>query len=345
MIEQLEALQGQALAELERAADEGQLDAWRVAYLGKKGGLTGLLRGLGSLPPDQRPAAGAAANTAKLVLEAALEARRTALEETARQRARFAERIDVTLPGRCPDLGYLHPTIRIMREMVDVFKEMGFQVAEGPEVEWDYYNFEKLNIPKDHPARDMWSTFYLANAQRPGEMLLRTHTSPNQVRVMERLRPPVRFVVPGKCYRYEAIDASHEAMFYQLEGFAVDETITMADLKGVLTTFARQMFGQDSRVRFRCDYFPFVEPGVEVSIDCHVCRGAGCRLCKGTGWLEILGAGMIHPKVLEAVGYDPGRYSGFAFGMGLERVAMLKYGIDDIRLFYGNDVRFLHQMA
>ncbi|MCL4535255.1 MAG: phenylalanine--tRNA ligase subunit alpha [Bacteroidetes bacterium] len=345
MIDQLEALQRRALDELDRAGDETALDAWRIAYLGKKGALTAVLRGLGSLPPEERPAVGAAANAAKERLEGALADRRAALEEAARAKARAGERLDVTLPGRRPDLGYLHPTMRIMREMVDVFVGMGFQVAEGPEVEWDYYNFEKLNIPRDHPARDMWSTFYVANAQRPGEMLLRTHTSPNQVRVMERLRPPVRFVVPGKCYRYEAIDASHEAMFYQLEGFAVDETITMADLKGVLTTFARQIFGQDSKVRFRCDYFPFVEPGVEVSIDCHVCRGSGCRLCKGTGWLEILGAGMIHPKVLEGVGYDPGKVSGFAFGMGLERVAMLKYGIDDIRLFYGNDVRFLHQIT
>ncbi len=344
MIDQIEALQRRAIAELESAADEKQLEAWRVSYLGKKGALTSLLRGLGSLPAEQRPAAGAAANATKAALEAALEARRAALEAEARAKAKTAERIDVTLPGRRPTLGHLHPTTRIMREMVGVFEDMGFQVAEGPEVEWDVYNFEKLNMPKDHPARDMWSTFYVAGSAGPGEMLLRTHTSPNQVRVMERLRPPVRFVVPGKCYRYEAIDASHEAMFYQLEGFAVDETVTMADLKGVLTTFARRMFGRERKVRFRCDYFPFVEPGAEVSIDCHLCKGEGCRLCKGTGWLEILGAGMIHPKVLEAVGYDPGQVSGFAFGMGLERVAMLKYGIDDIRLFYGNDVRFLHQL-
>jgi len=212
-------------------------------------------------------------------------------------------------------------------------------VAEGPEVESDYYNFEAMNIPADHPARDMWDTFYV----RPPDVLLRTHTSPNQVRVMERTEPPVRVVVPGRCYRYEAQDASHEWMFYQVEGLAVDVGLTMADLKGVLVEFARQMFWPDVQCRFRCDYFPFVEPGMDMSITCHVCRGGGCRVCKGTGWIELLGAGMVHPSVLRGGGYDPERVSGFAFGMGPERIAMVKYGIDDIRLFYGNDLRFLEQ--
>jgi phenylalanyl-tRNA synthetase alpha chain len=220
---------------------------------------------------------------------------------------------------------------------------MGFQVVEGPEVEWDYYNFEALNIPANHPARDMWDTFYVDADHRVGQMLLRTHTSPNQVRVMEKSRPPVRVVVPGKCYRYEAVDASHEAMFYQVEGLAVDEGITLADLKGVLTNFAHHLFGRDRKVRFRCDYFPFVEPGAEMAVQCWVCQGAGCRLCKQSGWIEIMGAGMVHPRVLERVGYDPAVYTGFAFGMGPERVAMLRHGIDDIRLFYGNDLRFLRQ--
>jgi phenylalanyl-tRNA synthetase alpha chain len=240
-------------------------------------------------------------------------------------------------------MGQVHPVTRILDEILTAFVRMGFQIVEGPEVEWDYYNFEALNIPRDHPARDMWDTFYVASQARPGELLLRTHTSPNQVRVMEQTKPPVRVVVPGKVYRYEATDASHESMFYQVEGLAVDETITMADLKGTLTEFARAVFGKERRTRFRCEYFPFVEPGAEMSIDCFVCNGVGCRLCKGSGWIEILGAGMVHPKVLAGVGYDPDRYSGFAFGMGPERVAMLKYGIDDIRLFYGNDLRFLRQ--
>jgi phenylalanyl-tRNA synthetase alpha chain len=227
----------------------------------------------------------------------------------------------------------------VVEQIVAIFGGLGFQVAEGPEVELDYYNFAALNIPDEHPARDMWDTFYI----RPPEVVLRTHTSPNQVRVMERTQPPVRVVVPGRCYRYEAQDASHEWMFYQVEGLAVDVGLTMADLKGVLVAFARQMFWPDVECRFRCDYFPFVEPGLEMAIQCHVCRGRGCRVCKGGGWIELLGAGMVHPSVLRNVGYDPDKVSGFAFGMGPERIAMVKYGIDDIRLFYGNDLRFLEQ--
>lgn len=340
---QLDELEDTALSQLTDVSDLRDLEDWRVQYLGKKGLLTNILRAMGSVPAAERPALGQAANTAKANLERAMEAKREQLEEAARARALERGRIDVTLPGRPVVLGQVHPITRTLTEILDAFVSMGFQVVEGPEVEWDYYNFEALNIPKEHPARDMFDTFYIAQDDQPGEMLLRTHTSPNQVRVMERTRPPVRVVVPGKCYRYEATDATHESMFYQVEGLAVDENITMADLKGTLTSFAHILFGPDRKVRFRCDYFPFVEPGVEFAIDCFACRGLGCRLCKGTGWLEIMGAGMVHPRVLEGVGYDSTKYTGFAFGMGPERVAMLKYGIDDIRLFYGNDLRFLRQ--
>jgi phenylalanyl-tRNA synthetase alpha chain len=239
-------------------------------------------------------------------------------------------------------MGGLHPTTQMVRQICAAFSDMGFSVVEGPEVEWDYYNFEALNIPRDHPARDMWDTLWIdPEAERP--MLLRTHTSPMQVRVMEQTRPPVRVVVPGRCYRYEATDATHESIFYQVEGLVVDEGITFADLKGVLYEFAKKLFGSDRRVRFRCDYFPFVEPGVDMSIDCFVCKGEGCRLCSDTGWIEIMGAGMVHPDVLRRVDYDPEVYTGFAFGMGPERISMLKHGIDDIRLFYANDLRFLRQ--
>jgi phenylalanyl-tRNA synthetase alpha chain len=342
--ETLEELEQKSLAELAGIADLKDLDAWRVRVLGKKGELTQLLRAVGGLPPEERPAFGAAANRVKARVEAAHSERESALKEAAIADALTRERVDVTLPGRPPELGRLHPTTQVLREILAAFGAMGFQVVEGPEVEWDYYNFEALNIPKDHPARDMWDTLWInQDASKGRPMLLRTHTSPMQIRTMERQDPPVRVVVPGKCYRYEAVDASHESMFYQVEGLAVDRGITMADLKGTLFEFARRLFGQERRIRFRCDYFPFVEPGVDMSIDCPVCRGKGCRLCRETGWLEILGAGMVHPDVLARVGYDPKIYTGFAFGLGPERVAMIRYGIDDIRQFYANDLRFLKQ--
>lgn len=342
MIPQLEELEEQGLRDLSQAASAEAIEAWRVAYLGKKGRLTTLLRQVGSLSAEERPAVGQKANEVKTALEQGLAGRVDELRQQEAARAAEAERVDVTLPGRSPRLGQIHPTTRIVKEILDVFAAMGFQVAEGPEVELDYYNFEALNIPPDHPARDMWDTFYVANRGRFGEVLLRTHTSPNQVRVMERTRPPVRVVVPGRCFRYEATDATHESEFFQIEGLAVDKNLTMAEMKGVLTAFAHQIFGADRKVRFRCDYFPFVEPGVEMAVSCGNCGGEGCRLCH-EGWLEIMGAGMVHPRVLEGVGYDPREYSGFAFGMGPERIAILKYGIDDIRLFYANDLRFLRQ--
>jgi len=344
---ELEALEREGQAAIAAVAGVPELEQVRVQFLGRKGRLTAILRGVAGIPPAERPAVGARANTAKAALEAALEARRAHLEAAAREAAVARERVDVTLPGRPVGGGRLHPLTKILQEICAVFVEMGFQVVEGPEVEWDYYNFEALNIPEHHPARDMWDTFWVnpasAGTERP--MLLRTHTSPMQIRVMEATRPPVRVIVPGKCYRYEAVDASHESQFHQVEGLAVDTGITFAHLKGTLQRFARRVFGEERRVRFRCDYFPFVEPGVDMSIDCFVCQGAGCRLCKGTGWIEILGAGMVHPDVLARVGYDPSVYTGFAFGMGPARIAMLKHGIEDIRLFHGNDPRFLRQFA
>ena len=343
--ERVDALQSTALAELAHADSPEKLEAWRIAYLGRRGQLTRVLRGLGALAQEERRTTGAAANRAKSALEAALQSR---LESVNRSEAGGgADAIDVTLPGRPVEPGGLHPTTLIVREICDIFVSMGFQVVEGPEVEWDRYNFEMLNIPKDHPARDMWNTLWVDHTDEAGErpILLRTHTSPMQARTMEAQDPPVRVVVPGKCYRYEATDATHEWHFYQVEGLAVDQGITFADLKGTLFEFARRLFGAERRVRFRCDYFPFVEPGVDMSIDCFACSGGGCRICSETGWIEIMGAGMVHPKVLEGVGYDPAVYTGFAFGMGPERIAMLRYGIDDIRLFYSNDLRFLRQFA
>lgn len=347
MREQLEDVKSKGLRELGAVAEWRDIEEWRVRYLGRKGVLTTMLRSIGGLPADERPAAGSMANEVKKALDEALDEKEVALRQAELAKKLEQERVDVTLPGRPVQLGGLHPTTRMVREIVDVFVRMGFQVVEGPEVEWDYYNFEALNIPKDHPARDMWDTLWISpegsDAQRP--MLLRTHTSPMQARFMEKTQPPVRVVVPGKCYRFEATDATHEWMFYQVEGLAVDEGITFADLKGTLYEFAKQIFGAERKVRFRCDYFPFVEPGVDMSVDCFACQGAGCRLCKLSGWLEIMGAGMVHPKVLENVGYDPRKYTGFAFGLGPERIAMLKYGIEDIRLFYGDDLRFLKQFA
>lgn len=344
---QVEELKATALRELETIADTQGLEAWRIAYLGRRGQITQVLRGLGSLPADQRRQAGAAANAARQSLEEGLQDRERVLAEAAIEADLARDAIDVTLPGWPQPQGGLHPTTRMVREICNAFASMGFSVVEGPEIEWDTYNFEKLNIPKGHPARDMWATLWIDHTDEDGEhpMLLRTHTSPMQARIMESHEPPVRLVVPGRCYRYEATDPTHEWHFYQIEGLAVDEGITFANLKGTLFEFARRLFGEERKVRFRCDYFPFVEPGVDMSIDCFSCQGddANCRICRGSGWIEIMGAGMVHPRVLSGVGYDTEKYTGFAFGIGPERVAMLKYGIDDIRHFYTNDLRFLRQ--
>ena len=341
----LDELRDKALEELEAVDSLDELGKWRVEYLGRKGRLTNILRNLKDLPQEERQQVGGQANKLKTLLEGALSQTESKIKEGRVSSLVEAESIDVTRPGRPVSLGRLHPVTQVMREICDAFVAMGFQVVEGPEVEWERYNFELLNIPKEHPARDMFNTLWIDYQDEAGHhpMLLRTHTSPMQARTMERMRPPVRVIVPGKVYRYEATDATHEWHFHQVEGLAVDEGITLANLKGTLYEFARRIFGPQRRVRFRCDYFPFVEPGVDMSIDCFACEGAGCRVCKGTGWIEILGAGMVHPRVLEMVGYDSAKYTGFAFGLGPERIAMLKYGIDDIRLFYSNDLRFLRQ--
>ena len=345
--ESIDEIKRSAVAALDSLQTLDAVDQWRIAYLGRRGTLTNVLRGLSSLEVEERRVIGALANEAKSVLEERLEDRIRQINDAVLIRSASRDRLDVTLPGRPVSAGRLHPTTQIVREICDAFVAMGFGVVEGPEVEWDHYNFEMLNIPKGHPARDMWNTLWVDYDDPEGEstMLLRTHTSPMQARVMEGRQPPIRVVVPGKCYRYEATDATHEWHFYQVEGLAVGENITFSDLKGTLFEFARKMFGEDRQIRFRCDYFPFVEPGVDMSIDCFACSGDGenCRICRDSGWIEIMGAGMIHPKVLEGVGYDAEQYTGFAFGMGPERIAMLKYGIDDIRHFYTNDLRFLRQ--
>jgi len=331
-----------ALAWLDAATAIEETRVWYRDYLGDHGAVTALMKRIAGLPPEQRRAFGIAVNALKTELSSVLAARQASLEASALETRIESEGIDVTLPGRPVQRGFLHPTTRIIREICDIFGRMGFQTVEGPEVEYAKYNFDMLNIPPDHPARDVWDTFHVQSGE--GDVVLRTHTSPMQVRTMLGQQPPVRVVVPGRCYRYEATDATHLAMFLQVEGLAVDEGITLADLKGTLTEFARQMFGPERKTRFRCDYFPFVEPGVDFAIDCPQCSGKGCRLCKQSGWIELLGAGMVHPRVLEMVGYDTSKYTGFAFGMGPERLMLLKYGLNDIRDFYKNDIRWLRQM-
>ncbi|MBI2203096.1 MAG: phenylalanine--tRNA ligase subunit alpha [Candidatus Rokubacteria bacterium] len=326
----------EALAAARTGAD---LEQVRVRYLGRQGELTRLLRSLGSLPAAERPLVGAAANEAKRELEAAVDARRADTTAEERRRERAGARLDLTLPGRRPAAGSLHPLTRVHDEIVSIFAGLGFSIAEGPEIESDWFNFEALNIPPEHPARDMQDTFYLTES-----LLLRTHTSPVQIHYMKAERPPIRIIVPGRVYRRDA-DITHSPMFHQVEGLAVDRNVTMADLKGTLELFAREMFGPRSKIRFRPSFFPFTEPSAEVDVLCFLCGGDGCRVCKQSGWLEILGSGMVHPQVLRNVGYDPEEMTGWAFGMGIERVAMLKYGIDDIRLFFENDVRFLRQFA
>jgi phenylalanyl-tRNA synthetase alpha chain len=343
MLNQLKDLRAQALDDLNNVDSPNELELWRVRYLGKKGSLTQILRSLSALPIEERRDVGALANEVKRALEARLEDKRKSLEEALLASSGQSQAPDITLPGRPLPTGRLHPTTQTLKEVCDVFRNMGFQVVEGPDVEWDYYNFEALNIPAHHPARDMFATLWIDADAGEKARLLRTHTSPMQIRLMEKARPPIRAIVPGRAYRYEATDATHESMFYQVEGLAVDKGITLADLKGTLFDFCRCVFGDDRKVRFRCDYFPFVEPGVEVAISCLACEGSGCWLCGYSGWIELLGAGMVHPDVLTRAGIDPKAYSGFAFGIGTERIPMLRYGIDNIRLFYSNDLRFLRQ--
>jgi phenylalanyl-tRNA synthetase alpha chain len=337
--QQIDRIRDEALQELAAAQGLDAVQAVRLKYLGKKGELTKVLRGMGGLDPEERPRLGQLANEVRLLLENELDRRTAALAGQERQRQLAAEAVDVTLPGSPVAYGHRHPLTTVRRQIERIFVAMGFEVVEGPEVEWDYYNFEALNLPKDHPARDAQDSFYITD-----EMLLRTQTSPMQVRTMERLAPrlPVRIISPGKVYRRDD-DATHSPMFHQVEGLLVDRRCTLGDLKGVLLAFARQMFGPDREIRLRPDFFPFTEPSAQVDVSCINCGGGGCRVCSGTGWLEILGSGMVHPRVLANAGYDPEAAVGFAFGMGVERVAMLKYGINDLRLFFENDVRFLHQ--
>jgi len=326
-----------ALEDLDCAVSGPDLEQVRVKYLGKKGLLTQLLRSMVTLPPAERPVVGREANEAKVRIEAELDRRLGVALQDARRARLAADHVDFTLPGRRTESGGLHPLSRVLNEIVNVFVGLGFSVAEGPEVELDHYNFEALNIPKEHPARDMQDTFYISE-----DVLLRTHTSPVQIRTMLAQKPPVRIICPGTVYRRDA-DITHSPMFHQVEGLAVDRDISMGDLKGTLELFARELFGPESQIRFRPSFFPFTEPSAEVDVRCFLCKGSGCRVCKGSGWLEILGCGMVHPQVFRNVGYDPEGVTGWAFGMGVERVAMLKYGVDDIRLFFENDLRFLAQ--
>ena len=339
MLEELQALQDEALLALKAIGGSDTLEQWRLDYLGRSGKLTILLRTVGSLPAEQRPLAGRTGNEVKSTLEQGLAGKLEALEQAERQAEMQAEQVDVTLPGRPVQIGRLHLTTQILRQLFDIFEQMGFQVYDAPDVETDDMNFGLLNMPPYHPAREMWDTFWVND-----QVLLRTHTSPGQIRVMrERCPEPIRVILPGKCYRYEQVTARSEHQFYQVEGLAVGHNITMADLKGTMLNFARMFYGPDEEVRLRGSYFPFTEPSVEFDGLCILCHGEGCRVCKHSGWLELAGAGMVHPVVLRNGGYDPSIYSGFAFGFGVERPAMLKYDIDDIRYFYGNDMRFLEQ--
>ncbi|WP_066640337.1 phenylalanine--tRNA ligase subunit alpha [Desulfolucanica intricata] len=339
MEQKLRTIAEEALQAANTAESLEQLNDIRVKYLGKKGSLTQVLRGMGSLSAEERPRIGQVANEVRAQIEAALNEKVSAVKEKEKQIRIRAERIDITLPGRPVTLGKKHPLTAVTEEIQNIFLGLGFNIAEGPEIEHDYYNFEALNLPKDHPARDMQDTFFITD-----EVLLRTHTSPVQVHTMEKTAPnlPVKIIAPGKVYRRDD-DATHSPMFHQVEGLAIDRKITFSDLKGVLQIFAEEMFGEKTKTRFRPSYFPFTEPSAEVDISCVMCAGRGCRVCSHTGWLEVLGSGMVHPRVLEMSGYNSEEVTGFAFGMGVERIAMLKYGIDDLRLLFDNDLRFLEQ--
>ncbi len=336
MKEKLQKIKEDALLAI--GAENADLEQIRIQYLGKKGELTSVLRGMGALTPEERPVVGQIANEVRAVIETALKDKANAAKDAELVKRLVAEKIDVTLPSAAPTQGKLHPLTQVQRTIEDIFIGMGFSIAEGPEVEYDYYNFQALNIPENHPARDTQDTFYITE-----NILLRSQTSPVQVRTMEKQKPPIRIISPGRVYRSDAVDATHSPLFHQIEGLVVDKGITMGDLKGMLETFAKTLFGNDTRLRFRPHHFPFTEPSAEVDVSCFVCGGKGCRVCKNEGWIEILGAGMVHPFVLSNCGIDPKEYSGFAFGMGVERIAMKYYGIDDMRHLYENDTRFLGQ--
>ena len=336
MNEEIISIVERAIEEINALDDAKQLELLRVRMLGKKGALTQILRGMGQLPPGERPAFGQMVNTARDQLEAALAARAAFIERLMKDARLTDEAIDVTLPGKRGGAGSVHPTTLILNDMIEIFTGMGFTVVEGPEVELDHYNFELLNLPKHHPSRDAQDTFYVDE-----NIVLRTHTSPAQARVMTTTQPPIRIICPGRCYRADEADATHSPVFHQMEGLAIDEGISMGDLKGTLDTFARKLFGEGVTTRFRPSYFPFTEPSAEVDLTCAACMGAGCRMCKGTGWIEVLGSGMVNPKVLDMCGIDSSKYTGFAFGVGLDRLAVIKYGVPDMRYLFENDLRFL----
>lgn len=338
MKQRLEEIKSLALESVAAAADEKQIDEVRVKYLGKKGELTAILKQMGSLSPEERPVMGQLVNKAKAELEEAIAAASKLFKEKAAEERLKSETIDVTLPSKPATVGKLHPLNTVLNDMIDIFQSMGFDVVDGPEVETDFYNFEALNVPADHPARDMQDTFYLAE-----NLLLRTQTSAAQIRTMETRKPPIKIICPGRVYRADEVDATHSPVFHQIEGLVVDKNITMCDLKGVLEQFAHEIYGKDTDVKFRPSFFPFTEPSVEVDVTCSECKGKGCRVCKGSGWIEILGAGMVHPRVLKACGIDPEEYTGFAFGIGLDRLTTTRYKISDIRLLFENDLRFLKQ--
>jgi phenylalanyl-tRNA synthetase alpha chain len=336
--DELDKLKREFVSELKQISDSEALEVLRIKYMGKKGLVTLLLKGMGDLPPEERPAAGQAVNRLKEELTALLDNEERRIKAAERQRRLEAEIVDVTMPGKRPVIGKRHPLSIVRRQIEDIFIGMGFEIADGPEVEYDYYNFEALNIPKDHPSRDLQDTFYITD-----NIVLRTQTSPVQIRVMESHKPPIRIIAPGRVYRSDEVDATHSPIFHQMEGLVVDHGITMGDLKGVLDVFAKALYGEDTRTKFRPHYFPFTEPSAEVDVTCAWCHGQGCRICGYSGWIEVLGAGMVHPNVLRTVGINPDEYSGFAFGLGLDRLTMLKYGIDDMRLLFENDYRFLKQ--
>lgn len=338
MKEQLSKIKAEAESALQSAETLDALEELRVKYLGKKGELTSVMKGMGALSAEERPVIGQLANEVRDFIGGALDDKRSALLSAEAEKKILAETIDVTIPGKRPVFGKAHPLTTVLNDLNDIFIGMGFTIAEGPEVELDYYNFEALNIPKDHPARDTQDTFYIND-----NVVLRTQTSPVQVRVMESQKPPIRIISPGRVYRSDAVDATHSPVFHQVEGLVIDKGITMADLKGTLEVFARKLYGENTRLRFRPHHFPFTEPSAEVDISCFNCGGKGCNICKGEGWIEILGCGMVHPKVLKNCGIDPEVYSGFAFGIGLERVTMFRYDIKDLRMYFENDVRFLGQ--
>ncbi len=338
MKEQLKSLRAQALVELETLETPKELEGFRVRYMGKKGSVTGLLRGMGALPADERPMMGQLVNQLRQELEDAVTAKNETVQAALQKEQLVKETLDVTMPGKKGATGGLHPLNVVLEDIIDIFQSMGFDVIDGPEVETDYYCFQALNVPEDHPARDMQDTFYLTD-----NLLLRTQTSAAQARTMETTKPPIRVICPGRVYRADEVDATHSPVFHQIEGLVVDKDVTMCDLKGVLEQFAHEIYGEDTQIRFRPSFFPFTEPSVEVDVTCSACGGKGCRVCKGAGWIEILGAGMVHPRVLEMGGIDPNVYSGFAFGIGLDRLTTTRYKISDIRLLFENDQRFLEQ--